>query len=242
MRTALLIKSYPPDFGFLAYALKSIAKFVTGISEVVIAVQDEDVPELKAMGLSRERIEIVPRYTSDGYLDQEIHKLVAYRYTDAHQILYFDSDCIAIRRFSPEDLMIGGKPRCLMTPYSKLVNPDGSPATPWQPITEKALGIPVVFEYMRSHPMLVNRRALIDLGSFCIIHHGMDTESYIVKQPSRAFSEWNFLHGWAHHYSPDYFSFWDTEVRGVPEPFVKQHWSYGGITPEMRAEMERLLA
>jgi len=242
MTTAVFIKSYSPDFGFLAYCLKSIAKFVSDISEIVIGVQDEDVPALKAMGLSKERIKIVPRYTSDGYLDQEIHKLVAYRYTDAHQILYFDSDCITIRKFSPDDLKIDGKPRCLMTPYAKLVNTDGSPATPWQPITEKALGHPVVLEYMRAHPMLVNRRALIDLGSFCITHHGIGVESYIAKQPSRAFSEWNFLHGWAHRHAPHYFSWWNTEEKGVPEPFVRQKWSYGGLTPEIIAEFEQILA
>ena len=241
MNTALFIKSYAADFGFLSYCLRSISKFVSGISEVVIAVQKEDVLGLKAMGLSMERIEIVPRYTSDGYLDQEIHKLVAYRYTDARRILYFDSDCIAIRKFSPEDLIVDGKPRCLMTPYSKLVKDDGTPDTPWQPITEKAIGQPVAFEYMRSHPMIVDRRALIDLDCFTITKHGVNVETYITRQPARAFSEWNYLHAWAHLHAPDYFSFWNTEEKGVPQPFVRQGWSWGGVTEDERRQMEEIL-
>lgn len=242
MKTAIFIKTYTPDVPWLAYCLKSIAKFVTGVSEIVIAVQDEDAPAIAALGLSRERIVVVPRYTSDGYLDQEIHKLVAYRYTDAHQILYFDSDCLAIRPLSPDALLIDGKPRCLMTPYTKLVNSDGSQATPWRDITSKAIGQPVAWEWMRQHPMLVNRRALIDFGSFMTIKHGKDVESYIIGQPARAFSEWNALHGWAYHYEPDYFSWWNTEENGVPEPFIRQFWSWGGITPEIGMQMENILA
>jgi hypothetical protein len=242
MRTALFIKSYAADFGFLSYCLKSINKFVRGIGEVIVAVQDEDAPALKAMGLSRERIEIVPRYTSDGYLDQEIHKLVAYRYTDAHQILFFDSDCIAIREFEPRDLLLDGKPRWLMTPYSKLVNADGSQATPWRAITSKALGRDVEWEFMRMHPLMVGRRTLIDFCQWMEQHHNCSLEHYIGLQPAREFSEWNAIGAWAYYYRPDVFSFWDTEINGVPEPFVRQFWSWGGLTPEIRTEMERLLA
>src|SRR6185436_6760153 len=167
---------------------------------------------------------------SDGYLDQEIQKLVAYRYTDARQSLYFDSDCVAIRKFSPEDLLIDGKPRWLVTPYSKLVNADGSQATPWRDITSKAIGRPVELEAMRAHPLMAPREALIEFGVFMEKLHGMTLEQYIAAQPMRAFSEWNALGMWAYHYAPQFFSFWNTEETGVPQPFVRQSWSWGGVT------------
>lgn len=245
MKTALFIKTYRGDFPWLGYCLRSITKFVTGVDEIVIAVEKDEARELSKLGLTRERIEIVPRYAKDGYLDQQIHKLLAYHYTPAERVLFFDSDCIAIRPFCPDDLTIEGIPRVLMTPYAKLIDEKGNPATPWQPITAKVLRRhpeSVEYEFMRSHPFLVPRVALAGFSLFMREEHGMTQADYIAAQPGREFSEWNALHAWAYYHFPYHFEFRNTEIHGVPEPFVKQFWSYSGITPEVRDEMERLLA
>lgn len=242
MTTSIFLRSYRDDLKWMPYALRSIHKFVSGITNIIICVPREDVPAFKSLNITPEHVMVSQRTTGDGYLDQQISKLLADFYTGSSHVLYWDSDVLATRPFSPSDLMIDGKPRCLMTPYSKLVNADGSPATPWQPIVEKAIGNPVSHEYMRCHPFLVPREALDGLRKHMEELHGCNTADYVARQPLRAFSEFNVLMAWAHWKRPDLFSWWDTEEKGVPEPFVKQFWSYSGLTDEERTEMERILA
>ncbi len=246
MTTDIFLRSYAADLPWVPYALRSIHRFVTGIRDIVIVVPANDYERFKSLNLTKE-ILCSSRLSgsegrTDGYLVQQMDKLVADLYTEAETILFWDSDVVAIRPFSPSSLFVAGDPRCLMTPYSKLLNADGSQATPWQSIAEKALGHYVEYEYMRSHPFLVPRDALIGFRTYMQNLHEISLVEYIERQPNRAFSEFNCLLAWAHHHAPDYFSWWNTEEKGVPQPFVKQYHSWSGITPEIRAEMEDLLA
>lgn len=242
MTVDLFLRSYAADLPWVPYALRSIHKFVTGIRNVVICVPANDYDKFQRLNFTREIIcssRLEP--FKDDYLGQQCDKLIAHLYTDAEYILYWDSDVLAIRPFSPKDLMIDGKPRCLETPYAKLVTANGSSAVPWQSIVERALGHPVAKERMRQHPFLTNRMALIGLRDYMQMLHGIPIVDYIASQPNREFSEFNVLHSWAADHAPDMFTFWDTE-KGVPEPFVRQWWSWSGMTQEIREEMEKLLA
>lgn len=244
MTCDVFLRSYAGDVAWVPYALRSLNRFVTGIRDVVIVVPANDYDKFKALSLTREILASSRFQDRLGYMDQMNDKLYADLYTDANLILFWDSDVVAIRPFSPKDLMIDGKPRWLHTPYSKLINADGTPATPWQPITEKAIGIHPDHEFMRAHPVLAPRTALMEFREYMIAEHKMPLSDYIAQQPNRAFSEWNAIGAWAYYVrrDPDLFSFWNTEEKGVPEPFVRQFWSWSGITTEIRTEMEKLLA
>ncbi len=239
----LFLRSYAGDLQWLVWALRSIAKSVTGIRDIILCVPANDYDKFKAMNFTRELV-VSSRLEpfKDDYMGQQADKLLAHLYSDADLFLYWDSDCIAIRNFSPADLMIDGKPRCLETPFDKLLKVDGTPDSPWQPIVERVLGFPVTKERMRAHPMLVPRATLLGFRAYLEALHNMPLGEYINTRPDRQFSEWNCLFSWAAQEQPDLFTFWDTAERGVPEPFVRQFWSWGGITPEIRAEMERILA
>ncbi len=176
-------------------------------------------------------------------MDQMQDKLMADLYTGADYILYWDSDCIAVKPFSPADLFVDRTPRWLMTPYSKLITPDGKPDTPWQPITEKAIVHSVEHEFMRAHPFIVPWEALGMFRRFMQSTHGCSVGEYIERQPGRSFSEWNALGAWAYLNARELFYFWDTTgPEGVPEPVIRQFWSYAGITPDIRAEIDRILS
>jgi hypothetical protein len=237
----LFLRSYSGDIAWMPYALRSLHRFVTGIRDIIVVVPANDYALFKHLNFTREILASSRFEERDGYMDQMLDKLLAFLYTDADTILFWDSDVIAIRPFSPTDLLIDGKPRWLITPYAKLVNADGTPAVPWRPITEKAIGCEVEYEAMRSHPLMATSEALIAFRQFMENTHKMSLGEYIAKQPTREFSEWNALGAWAFYYRPDLFAFWHTDV-SVPEPFVRQFWSWGGLTPEIRSEMEKLLA
>lgn len=241
MKVTVFLRSYAADLPWVPYALRSLNRFVTGVSEIIISVPKEDFDKFRALDLTREKLVVSRVVTRDGYMEQQWDKLIADFYTDADYILYWDSDVIATRPFSPGDLMIDGKPRCLITPFDKLVNADGSQATPWRLIVENALGHPVKYEAMRAHPLMTHRSALAGLREYMFSLHGITVGQYIERQQNRAFSEFNILNNWALHHRQDLFSWWNTEKQGVPEPFVKQHWSYSGLTDAERKEMERIL-
>lgn len=239
MTVDVLIKTYRDDFDWLRYCLRSIHKFVTGVREIVVLVPKGDVDLFRCLGLTRERM-VVSAEHGDGYLWQQREKCYADIYTDADMVLFMDSDLICTRPLSPEKLMICGKPRWLVTPYSKLVNANGHPVTPWQEITERALGHPVEFETMRCHPFLVPRELFQRVRDFMRELHGMDLSDYIMGQGGRKFSEFNLLGAFAYYHAPHLFHWMNTE-HFLPAPFVNQYWSYGGVTPDIRAQIESAL-
>ncbi len=242
MTTDIFLRSYSGDILWVPYALRSLQKFVTGIRDIIVCVPGKDIAQFSALHFTREKL--VPSWFPDveGYMDQMRDKLLSFLHTDADAILFWDSDVIAIRPFSPADLLIDGKPRWIVTPYSKLIKADGTPDVPWRPITEKAIGRSVEVETMRMHPLMATCQALESFHEFMVKKHGKPLGEYIAEQPYREFSEFNACGAWAFYYAPHLFSWWNTEEKGVPEPFVLQKWSYGGITPEIRAEFERILA
>jgi hypothetical protein len=244
MTTTLFLRSYRQDLKWVPHALRSIQKFVSGLTEIVLSVPASDMPAFQQLNLTRERL-VTSRVQPGrlhGYLDQQLDKLMADEYTGSDYILFWDSDLIACRPFDAADLMLDGKPRCLMTPYSKLVKADGRAAVPWQPITEKALGHGVEYEFMRQHPMMAPREALQGFRQYMQQQHQLPLADYLAKQPSRAFSEFNALFAWCYHHRPDLMTFWDTVTQGLPAPFAVQFWSYSGLTPDERAKIERILA
>jgi FkbM family methyltransferase len=125
-----------------------------------------------------------------------------------------------------------------MTPYEGLT-------VPWREPTEKFLGEPVEFEFMRRAPVLIPRWAYAELEAFCQRQHGCHVGDYIGRQPLRAFSEYNAMGAFLYRYHRDKFHWIDTSATPEsewPELTVKQCWSYGGLTDEIRAEFDRILS
>lgn len=242
MITDIFIRSYAGDIQWIPYALKSIHRFVSGIRDIIIVVPGEDCDAFNKLGLTKEilRTSRLIKF-KDPYLEQQADKLYADLYTDADYILYWDSDTVAITSFSPSALMVQNKPRCLCTAYADLVDENGKAAVPWQSITAKAIGVTPEYEFMRAHPFLIANKYIVEFKRFISRKHGMSLMQYINAQPSRKFSEFNAIHAWAHAFHPNLFHWIDTK-NGVPEPFVRQFWSWGGITPEVKAELDKLLS
>ncbi len=241
MTTDVFLRSYAADLPWIPYALRSLDQFVTGIRNIIVSVPESDYKAFKSLNLTREKLIVSMAKIKDGYCEQQLDKLWAYEYTGADQIMFWDSDVIAIRPFSPSDLMVDGKPRWLITPYAELVNKDGTSAVPWLPVVIKAIGIEPSVECMRQHPFMVPRQSLLDFEQFMQKSHGIPLDAYIDAQPDRRFSEFNVLGSWAYFHHPHLFHWINTAKDGVPEPFVRQFWSYSGLTDAERLEMEAIL-
>lgn len=231
--TDIFLRSYSKDFPWLHHALRSIQKFATGFRDVVIAIPDtDDLP-----GLTVEKV-VKVKDVMPGYMQQQSTKMYADTFSDADAFLFMDSDCILVEPVTPGTFMTDGQVNWLHTPWDK-VGPDAQRA--WGEPMRKCLGVEPTQELMRRHPQLIPAWALQEFRGFVAEKHGVSLEHYIKSQPLGAFSEFNCCghYLWLHHHEKIN---WINTEDFLPPMVLKQWWSHGGITPEIQAEIEQLLA
>lgn len=248
----IFIKTYPPDWSWFTYCHTSCLKFATGFRKiyVVAGAPIHDGMQLKKpVGVGTNWIETptdidfrmeygLGNPNQDLYLSQQIFKLYADTLTDAEFICHIDSDTIFTRPVTPETYFTDDKINWMMTPYSMV-------ETPWKPITEKFLGRPVEFEFMRRAPVMLPRWIYPALREFCVKKHGRTLEQYVMEQPHRAYSEYNALGAFAYYFHNDKFNWINTaEVPEKDWPIltVRQCKSWDGLTPAIVAEFDSILA
>ncbi len=244
MTTSILIKSFRKDFAWLSYCLKSIHKFATGFSEIVVIIPDTDDLRLTAERLVKIK-EPGPSAQSvtnhgTGYTYQQVVKMNADKYTTSDFVCHLDSDCIFTRPVTPDDLMVDGKPLWMMTPFMDILPTDNNLYAHQKSITGFS-GIEPEFEYMRRHSQVIPRWAYGCFRNYVQERHGMSFEKWALSQGFRGVTEFNFIGQFLHREFPNFIHFHDTRF-GIPDSFVLQSWSWNGITPEIRDKMEKILA
>lgn len=229
----IFIRTYPKDYPWLKYCLRSINKFASGFRKVWIVSPEPSPMDVTTLGYEWKTIN---DESPDGYLAQQITKLYADVITDyqADYILHLDSDVILTREVTPQDFFRGDKLAWLYTPYSAI-------ETPWQAITEKFMDAQIENEFMRRLPMMIPRWLYPRLREFCHSKHGMVVTNYIRVQPERAFSEFNAIGAYAFRYHHDKFQWVNTLEEATETPFARQFHSYTGITPEVEKELADIL-
>lgn len=225
MKVDVFIRSYSGDFEWLGHCLKSCERFLHNFGAVHVVVPEEDISGIQH--LTKERIYAVKDACS-GYMAQQVTKLHADNYTDADYILHVDSDCVFFVDTKPEDFFDGGKPIMLR---------ESGVDSPWNIITQRALGWYDEYEYMRRMPILYPRWIYKMVRDWMQTQHGIPLEQYICSQPGREFSEFNTVGQWAYRYYPNSFV-WKNP--GEHPLRCKQFWSWGGIE-SARQEIEKLL-
>lgn len=234
MKHALFIRTYSGDLKWLVHCLRSIVKYTTGWDELIITLPEQEVHLMDGFGLTHGRVIGVPSM-KDDYVGQQITKLSAHHYTDADIITFVDSDTLFTIPTSPKDFMLNGKLVIYKTKYTSI-------QSPWQPITERGIGFPVEWEYMRRFPLSYYRETLVNLEHHIkIITNGMSLRRFGNTRPYRALSEFNLLGAYAERYQNDMYIFKDTEANELPPPHVRQFWSWGGITIDVINEINTIL-
>ena len=234
----IFIRTYPVDYPWLAFCLRSIAQYATGFRKIWIVTPEQPLGTLPS-GTDIEW-KVMNEEAPDGYLSQQIHKLYADVITnyEADYILHIDSDTLFTRPVTPADFFAGGwsagKLIWYYTPYEQT-------ETPWKPITEKFMKVEVKNEFMRRLPMMVPRFLYDELRKNCFSNHNLILSDYIRKQPYREFSEFNVLGAMAFIHHQDDFEWINTTKGEMPEPFARQFFSWGGLTDEVKAEIQTIL-
>jgi hypothetical protein len=225
MTTDILIRTYSKDLQWLAHALRSIQMNVTGYRQIIVAIPDASLlSHLTAETVIQ--VEDLP----DGYIGQQLTKMEAWKYTDADAVVFWDSDVIATEPVDVSEWFVDGQPLVWKTRYASI-------NAPWQKMTEKAVGFPVEWEYMRRMPLVYRTDTLRRCCEFMEQLHGKPLKNYLKLVPHREFSEFNVLGAYAEMYEEDEYAFIDTETVTMPKNKLRQFWSWGGITDEVLAEI-----
>ena len=67
-----------------------------------------------------------------------------------------------------------------------------------------------------------------------------DIELYCCSVPNKEFSEFNVIGAIAEQHRAELYNILDTTIDPLPEKVAEQRWSWGGLTPEIRKELELL--
>lgn len=224
MRLSVFVRTYRNDFDWLPYCLDRIRKHIK-YHEIVICTP-HDILLKRRMNVSDCKVVRVSERCS-GYMAQQSDKLNAHLWCESEVIMYVDSDTMFYKDVCVEDFINNGKINLLRTPYSQI-------DTPWQDITERAIGFRSDWEYMRRFPLLYWRSTLETLNNgFPLIH------KYIEKVRDRKFSEFNFIGQFIEQFDYDRYNLIDTNT-GLPPEVCKQFWSYSGVNNETIKEIECL--
>jgi alpha-N-acetylglucosamine transferase len=223
--TSIFIKSYPKDFKWLNYCLKSICKYITGYSDIVLMLDEGSNTSLFELTELPNKIKIEwVKKEGDGYIFQQYCKLTAHHYTQADKILFIDSDCVFT---SPLDLSkLPELPEMLYTPYELVGD-----AICWKECTEKVIKQSVEFEFMRRNGLIYHRSTLENFESFV-----GDLQTYVLSQ--NRFSEFNALGAYAWFNEREKYKWVNTSIDYFGEPIVKQMWSHGEFNSK---EIEKLI-
>lgn len=232
-RVSIFIKSWEPDFCWLAYCLRSLQKYARGFHEIVVAI-----PEQANLKLTLEKVvKVHDPDDGQGYLRQQVHKLNADRHCSGDYILHIDSDTVFREPVTPDTFFRDGKPRWFITPMDR-AGKDEKKA--WFHVMAKCLQRAPEYEYMRKCTVIAPRWAYAEFRAFIQVEHGMTMEAYVMNQPGREFSEYNCLGMFLHHFHPEKFYWHDESKEGIPQPMERQFWSWGGLTPKIREELEAI--
>ena len=235
MSTDIVIRTYIKDLPFLVHAVKSIRDRVTGYRNIVItAPRSEAIRIGKVIGLPV--IGVQP--FADDYIGQQHTKLKATDYSDAEVICFWDSDTVAAHPVDLSDLLFNGD-RLIMHHVSFDGLQDGSQI--WQQIMARDMGSVPEFEFMRCLPLAYHRSTLIGCVNHIEALHGMQLDAYMKRLPHRSFTEFNCAGMWGHNNERDLYD-WRVDEAEVQQwkVLVKQFWSWGGITREIREDLKAM--
>lgn len=239
MKISIFIKSYPGDYDWLHYCLRSIHKYVTGHSEVVVVL-----PTGQGLPLTKERIVYeddwnLPRRhgaPSPGYYHQMYVKLCADLHCpDADYIFIVDSDCVFKRPFDLAEMFGDGKPKLLRRPWL-----EAAEGIMWRRPAELALGFIAEYDTMACHPFIYRREDITRVRKHIETVHRQHLADYV--KGCQRFIEFVTIGNYILHFLPDKYQIIDYgSGDAYPRPLL-QHWSWGGLNPQTRAELEKLVS
>lgn len=236
----IITVSFWRDFPWLVHCLRSVQKFCEGYDGVTICIPDSDVRLLSEQVLSRLDTTKGPNFTvrtfaepvGKGMLQSMIVKCRADEYCPRADFIHiFDSDFLVCAPTKPEDNFVNGKPLLTYNSYATLAAM-GNGATVWQVPTERALGFPVQFEYMRRVPFVYPREVFQPMREHIERVQRRPFDEFMLAGRNswpQEVCECNQIGAYIHRFMPDLMHWSSLDGGGGWPNTILQMWSHGGL-------------
>jgi hypothetical protein len=213
----IIVRSYRKDLDWLSYCLRAIRRHAFGFRQVAVVLPRSTGPWLRRNSVvpAEVRIEWCDDY-DDDYLGQQVTKLYADQLSDADLLCHIDADCLLAEPTSVVDRHV-----------------------PWRQPTEDFLGWQVHHDFMQQPPFVYPRWLYSAVRQHCRKRHRIELSDYVLSRPARGFSEFNVLGAYAHARHPDLFGW--AEISAAPPARCVWFWSWGGLEPAVRAQIQSVL-
>lgn len=235
-KVEIFIVTYHKDAPWLKYCLASIKEFATGFTGVTVVCPDRDVeiiePVCREWGPENLTLELFTEHEGKGMLHHMAIECMADQFVPtADFILHFDSDLIFIEPVTPADYFVDGKPVLLMEAYERFkdVHPG---VMRWQETTQKAIGKPVQFEFMRRHPAVHHRdiyaktrESVEEANKRPFLDWALSGQNEFPQ----SWSEYNVLGAVAYSRARPRYHWINTGNDLPPKSKLWQGWSHGGL-------------
>lgn len=252
----ILIVTYEKDLPWLHYCLRSIQKFAKGFQGVTVAFprHSEEAFRKTTEGFD---VELFPYNETNGkgFLQHEAMMGKADLICpQTSYVLHMDSDCVFTIPTVSEHYFTAGLPQYLYRSYESLSEEDPlrpgtnviSDCIQWQAPTEAQLGFKVGHAYtMCRHPTVFPSRFYKMYRDHIERVHGKRFTAYFMEGRN-AFPQdrmdFTAMGAFAFYRMKTSFRWIDICREPYPKDRMKAFWSHGGVTPEIKRELESLLA
>jgi len=215
----IFVKSYKKDLWLLTLSLETIKKNVTGYNNIILLIPEKDKHDFDTRNLPKRTLIYYVEDDGVGWLRQQWFKMSAYNYSDADFIMFSDSDNFFDHKINVQDIIKDDKPEILYTDYEQL--PD---AKIWKEPTDKFIGEPQQYEFMRRLPLIYHRQTLVNIAEYAPkLEHTIMT--------SHRFSEFNAIGAYAYKFERDKYNFVNTDGWEYVQPHSIQVWSHASKMP-----------
>jgi hypothetical protein len=246
MNADIVMVSHRPDLGWLKYSIRLIHKYWTPTPRIIVRLDEDCRSEVEQWSIDAEYYYVKP--WPDGYTFQMYQKMTADDFTDSELIILWDSDVMLTGPANLGWIFWEGKPIIEYQEWSQAV--DNSERI-WRGPTSRMMGMDLDREYMCGVPFIywrstfqktryqiarTHRRSFFD----CIYSDVPFSAATFMTHPMKL-ADFEALGLCAAKLEPNRYTFRHNKDRPKNWPF-KLYWSHGGLSAEIQAELDALLA
>lgn len=238
----IFYKTYPGDEEWLNYSIRSVNQYAEGFRQIIIVSNrgHEYSPPPGRIPVKYIEVDVPPddEAYSHGvdYWWQMGIKMSWNQFSDADEVLLADSDYFFYRPFSPATWKLEGKVTWCRSPWEQV-----GEGTVWKPGVDYFLGKDVAWSHMVRSGFYMTRSSLRAYVDYMLERFGQAPLEFFIDLNHPKTSEYEtfgaYMDECRHH---DYLMLQPDQLHLKNWP-IRQYWSWGGITDEIRLEIEQYL-